>query len=117
MRTFHILTRSLCVSYLLSLLLLACLSVMLYQFHLPVSKASLGVYALYALSCFLGGFLAGKGQKSRRFFWGLLSGLLYFLILVLMTLLIKNKLTTDTSHLLQVLGLCAAGGMAGGMLS
>lgn len=116
MRTLKILTRSLLISYLLSALLLTITAFALFQFKLAPSRVSVAVYGIYALSCFLGGLLAGKGIKSRKFFWGLVSGLLYFLLLVLMSILLNNGLGNDTEKLSTVLGICAICGMVGGML-
>ena len=73
--------RSLLVSYVLSGILLAVLAFALYQLRLKEGQVNIMVYAIYFITCFLGGLTAGKGIRQRRFFWGLLSGLLYFLVL------------------------------------
>ena len=88
MRTTKILTRSLLISYLLSALLLTLLAFGLYRLKLSPARVSAGIYGIYGISCFIGGMLAGKGLPNRRFFWGLLSGLLYFLVLALMSFLL-----------------------------
>ena len=84
--------RSLFVSYLLSGILLLLLSL-------------------------AGGFLAGKGIRSRRFFWGMTNGVLYFLVLLLVSWLHSHGELADTSRLSVTLACCAAGGMIGGMMS
>ena len=117
MRTIKVLGRSLLVSYLLSALFLTLLALALFQMKLSPSAVSGGVYAVYGLSCFIGGVLAGKGSGSRRFFWGLCSGLLYFLILALMSLLLNGSLGEDSGRLPLILGICAACGTVGGMIS
>ena len=73
--------RSLLISYVLSGILLAALAFALYKLRLKEGQVNLMVYAVYLLTCLCGGFLAGKRIRQRRFFWGLLSGLLYFLVL------------------------------------
>ena len=115
MRTLKVLTRSLFFSYLLSALLLTGLAFGLFQFKLSPSRVSGAVYGIYALSCFLGGLLAGKGMKTRRFFWGLASGLLYFAVLAAMSILLNSGLGNDTQKLITVLGSCMVSGMVGGM--
>ncbi|MDO4329311.1 MAG: TIGR04086 family membrane protein [Lachnospiraceae bacterium] len=117
MRTIKYLTRSLFFSYLLSALLLTALAFGLFQLKLAPSRVAAGVYGIYAVSCFLGGLLAGKGLKSRKFFWGLLIGLLYFLLLALMSFLFNKGLRNDTAALTRVLGICAVSGTVGGMIS
>lgn len=115
MRTLKMLTRSLFLSYLLSALLLTALAFGLFRLKLSPSRVSGAVYGIYALSCFLGGLMAGKGIRNRRFFWGLVSGLLYFLILAAMSVLLNSGLGGDTEKLITVLAICAVSGMVGGM--
>lgn len=109
--------RSLIVTYLISGILLGGLAFALYRFRIPESQVNLGINAVYILSCLAGGFLAGKSIKSRRFFWGLLTGVLYFAFLFLMSLAQNGGLPDDPVRAGSVLVMCAASGMAGGMLS
>ena len=109
--------RALIVTYILSGILLAVLSFALFKLHLPEDQVNLGVSAIYILSCFFGGVLAGKTMRTRRFFWGLVLGVLYFLFLYLMSIAQKDGVTGDTARLLSVLAMCAVSGMAGGMVS
>lgn len=109
--------RALIVTYILSGILLVTLSFALYKFRLPENQVNLAVYAVYILSCFFGGVIAGKTMRTRRFFWGLVLGVLYFLFLYLMSLAQKDGITSDTRRLLSVLAMCTVSGMAGGMVS
>ena len=79
--------RALIATYILSGILLAILSFALFKFRLPENQVNLAVCAVYILSCFFGGMIAGKTMRTRRFFWGLVLGSLYFLFLYLMSLL------------------------------
>ena len=65
------LVRTLIITYIISAVLLSALAFALYRFRLPESQIALGVSAVYILSCLIGGFIAGKTIKSRRFLWGL----------------------------------------------
>ncbi len=109
--------RSLLFSYIATGVLLLILSFALYQFRLRSSQVSAAVHIIYAVSCFFGGFLAGKSIGQRRFFWGFLVGLCYFIILFVMSSLINRGLSAETSQILLILGICAAGGTIGGMAS
>ncbi len=111
------LIRTLIISFLVTLLLLTGLTFLLYKFRLGESQIAVGIYAIYILSCFLGGILAGKAMKSRRFLWGLLTGLLYFIFLFGISALQEQGISTDWSRILLVLGICAGSAMAGGMIS
>ncbi len=109
--------RSLLVSYVLSGILLLLLSLALYRLKLPEAQVTPAVYAVYVIACLAGGFLAGKGIRSRRFFWGLTNGVLYFLVLLLVSWLHGHGSLAETSRLSVTLACCAAGGMIGGMMS
>lgn len=111
------LLRSLFFSYLLSGILLFLLSFVLYKLKLKEEQINTAVYGVYVAACLAGGFLAGKALQTRRFFWGLLSGILYFLILFGVSWAMNRGSGPDLTHASTVLACCAAGGMAGGMMS
>ena len=94
--------RSLFASYLLAAVLLIVLAFLLYKFHLKESHVGLAVSAIYVVTCFLGGFLMGKGIRQRRFFWGFFLG---------------KGLPMDTGQLVRTFIMCAASGTIGGMVS
>ena len=66
--------RALIVTYILSGILLVVLSFALFKFRLPENQVNVAVCAVYVISCFFGGILAGKTMRTRRFFWGLVLG-------------------------------------------
>ncbi len=111
------LVRTMIVSYLITAVLLLILTFLLYRFRLPEAQVNGGIYVIYIVSCLIGGFLAGKSMKTRRFLWGLLAGVLYFAILYAVSMLQDTSVASDASRLLTVLGFCAASGMIGGMVS
>ena len=61
--------------------------------------------------------ITGKREGSRKFLWGLLAGSIYFIILLILSMVMKTPGDLSTIHTLTVLALCAGGGMLGGMLS
>ena len=107
----------LCVSYILTALLLLLIAFLLYQMKLGTGPVQAMVYGIYALACAAGGFLAGKSSGQRRFFWGLLFGVLYFLVLLGASFAIGKEICQGTGHMLTALGICLAAGCAGGMIS
>lgn len=111
------LLKTLFITYLLTGILLFSLAFVLYKLRLSNTQVQTGVYLIYILSCFLGGFLAGKKLKSRRFLWGMLMGGLYFVVLFLVSSLAGRPMEAGFSYLLPVLGICLAGGTSGGMVS
>lgn len=112
-----ILLRSLLISYLFSALLLLALAFGLYKLKLPESQVTTAVLIIYVAACFLGGLLAGKRAGSRRFLWGLLAGLAYFLLLFLLSWAMSRGALPEFSNTMTILACCLAGGTLGGMLS
>lgn len=112
-----VLLRSLFISYLLSGILLLVMSFALYKLKLKEDQINTAVYAVYVIACLTGGILSGKALLTRRFFWGLLTGLLYFLVLFAASWIMKQGAQPDTARMLTVLACCAAGGTIGGMIS
>ena len=105
--------RSLLLSYALSALLLSGLAFCLYR----LGQVNLMVFAIYLIACFAGGLAAGKGIRKRRFFWGFLLGLLYFLVLFAVSWALNQGGPVDLERSATVLGLCVLGGSLGGMVS
>ncbi len=111
------LLRSLIFSYVLSGILLLALSFALYKLKMKEAQINIAVYGVYILACLAGGLMAGKIIRQKRFFWGLLSGLLYFVVLLAVSWVLKQGNPLDITRMLTVMGCCAAGGTIGGMIS
>ncbi len=109
--------KNLLLSYLLTAGLLLLLSLLLYRFGLSEKIVAMGITGIYVITTFLSGFLAGKREQTRRFLWGLLMGLLYFLLLTAVSLIVDSSSFQLGSGFFTTLILCCAGGMLGGMLS
>lgn len=109
--------RSLLLSYILSGLLLFLLAFLMLKLNLSGAILSAGISIVYILSCFTGGFFMGKSSEQRRFIWGLAIGIIYFLILIIISTVANTFTGMDTSRMLSVFLICAFSGMLGGMLS
>jgi putative membrane protein (TIGR04086 family) len=111
------LLRSLLISYVLSGLLLGALAFALFKLRLKEGQVNLMVYVVYLAACLTGGALAGRSLRQRRFFWGLLSGLFYFFVLFAVSWAMNPWSALDMERAVTVMGVCALGGMLGGMFS
>lgn len=109
--------RALVAAYIVTGILLLLLALLLYKLDLDESRISIGIIAVYILSSFLGGILAGRGCESRKFLWGLVTGSLYFLVLFLLSLAFKRPMQMPVASLVTTCLMCMGGGMAGGMIS
>ena len=103
--------------YLLSALLLLILALVMYKFDLSQQIAKIAILFIYIASSFLGGFLVGKKKKVRKFLWGLIMGLAYFAVLLVISLAVSGGKIDDIVQVLTTLVLCTAASMIGGMVS
>jgi len=109
--------KCLLLSYLLTTAFLLLLALLLYRFGLSEKIVSVSIIAIYIVVTFLAGFLTGKREGNRKFLWGLLMGSLYFLILIIVSLIVNHSLSGISGNFFTVLILCAGSGMLGGMVS
>lgn len=112
-----ILARSLIVSYILTGILLLGLAFLMYKCALTDKQVTLGVNSIYMVACLLGGLLCAKACGNKRLVWGVIAGLLYFIILFGLSLLFHRQVQQGMSHFFLVLALCAVGGALGGVVS
>ncbi len=105
------------VMFIISGLLLLVLALLLYKMELSESVVKIGVVVIYVVSGLLGGFLMGKIMREQKYLWGLAAGAIYFVVLFVASALVKGGFDMDIAKVVTTLILCAASGMAGGMVS
>ena len=111
------LLKALLFSYVVTGISLLLLSVLLYKFEWHENLVSAAIVAVYVLSTVVGGIVIGKLVRTRRFFWGLLLGNLYFILLLVITIILYRSLSGNGLNMLTAWILCTGGGMTGGMIS
>ena len=109
--------KALLAAYVVTGILLIILALALYKFELNEGAVTAGVTAVYLISTFTGGLVVGKLAKVRRFLWGIVLGILYFALLLLVTVGIYRTFHGSSTEILVTFAWCAGGGMAGGMIS
>lgn len=109
--------KALLAAYVVTGILLLILTMLLYKLELNEKIVSAAIVAVYLVSTLMGGIFIGKMARVKRYLWGMGLGILYFGLLILITLGVYRDLNTDAVNLMTTLVLCAGGGMAGGMLS
>ncbi len=75
------------------------------------------ILVTYAISCFLGGCYCGRKASRRKFAWGMLLGILYFLLLFLISGMGDRSVQSGLVQSMTALVICAGGGMLGGMVT
>lgn len=111
------LLKALLFSYVVTGISLLLLYVLLYKFEWNEHLVSAAIVAVYVLSTVVGGIVIGKLVRTRRFFWGLLLGNLYFILLLVITIILYRSLSGNGLNMLTAWILCTGGGMTGGMIS
>lgn len=111
------LLRTIILCYLITFLLIGIGAVVLWKFRLSSSQMMPGTYALYLIPCLFGGFLAGRRIQEKRILWGVLLGLIYFIVLILLALTLTHTQAAFSGRTLITLALCLTGGLIGAVLS
>ncbi|MBQ6889078.1 MAG: TIGR04086 family membrane protein [Lachnospiraceae bacterium] len=109
--------KKLLFAYIITAVLLMILSFALYKMQLQEGTVQIGIVVIYAVSCFAAGFITGKTEVKKQFLWGLLVGVLYFAVLLAITVLVKHSVEDIMGKGLTTFFICAGSGMLGGMLS
>ena len=107
--------------YAVSIGLLLILAFLLLKMDLTESTIKIGIIAVYIIVGFTGGFLIGKQMIDKKYLWGIATGLLYVVILLLLSFIIKKiageLMVIEPIRIFTTMFLCMLSGMAGGMLS
>ena len=109
--------KALLAAYVVTGILLIILALALYKFELNEKIVSAAIVGIYVVSTLIGGVIIGKLTKSKRYLWGMVLGIIYFVLLLLITLGVYRTLNGDSVSIVTSLILCAGGGMTGGMIS
>ncbi|MCC8050264.1 MAG: TIGR04086 family membrane protein [Clostridiales bacterium] len=108
---------ALTVSFLVTVILLLGFAFLLLKLQLTAGQTEIGIMVIYVLSCFTGGLFCGRKADRRKFLWGLLTGVLYFLLLLAISGMGEEALQPQLTRTLLSLALCVLGGTLGGMLA
>ncbi|MCD8337788.1 MAG: TIGR04086 family membrane protein, partial [Lachnospiraceae bacterium] len=76
-----------CHCFFATIVLLLGFAFLLLKLQLDAGKTEIGILVIYVLSCFIGGWYCGRKAGQRKFLWGLLTGILYFLLLLVVSAL------------------------------
>ena len=108
---------SLLAGYFVTLTGVIVLALLLFFFQISEDAVNIGVIVVYILSSFVSGFLMGKQLKVRKFIWGMLVGILYYFILILISFGAKNSFNALEQELITAFVICMGSGTLGGMVS
>ncbi len=104
-------------SYIVTAFILLILSFLMLKLDLSGTVISGGINFVYIISAFTGGFFIGKKTEQKKFLWGLLIGVAYFIILLLVSLMMNRVSPLPLGSLFTVFIISSLSGMLGGMIS
>lgn len=104
------------LEFIVSMVLLLVIAFVMYQSGMGQGTARILILGVYLISTFLGGMIIGKAQKSRRLIWGTMAGILYLLVLLIVSVIVNSGLTGENNIILSAV-CCILGGCLGGMSS
>ncbi|MBE5940796.1 MAG: TIGR04086 family membrane protein [Lachnospiraceae bacterium] len=116
-RILFILLKTTIATIVTTFVCLLVLTLALYKFNLQEKFMEAGIMITYFLSNFIGGFLLGKVQEKRRFAWGALLGLIYFIILIFLSVIVNGPAAISLSSSVVAFVVCVISGSIGGMVS
>ena len=109
--------KGLLFSYIITAFVLLILALLMLKLDLSGAVLSGGINFAYIISAFIGGFFVGKKVEQKKFLWGFIMGVFYFLIIMLITLFINRSSPLPMGSLLTVFIISSMSGMLGGMVS
>ncbi len=107
--------KALLVAYVMTGLFLLITAGLMYRLELSEGKVKIAVIGIYVLSCFTGGFLAGRMMKNRKFLWGSLLGFLYFAVMLTVSVAVGRELKEAVMGISTTFFICIISGMIGGI--
>lgn len=113
-RIMFIIMKTVVFGYIVTVVMLSILALLMYKFDLSNNIVNLGVIVIMVLSTFITGYLTSRTIKSRRGVYGAISGLTYFVVLLVLSILIKdtNILSEQTA---TIFIMCFGSGTLGGI--
>jgi len=111
------LLKGLLLSYIITAFILLILSFLMLKLDLSSMVISGGINFVYIISAFSGGFFVGKKVEQRKFLWGLVMGVFYFIVVMLISLLMNRVTPISFGSLFTVFIISSLSGMLGGMIS
>lgn len=116
-KPFVLLGKSLLAAYIVTGILLLLLAMFLFHFYPDDRIARVGIVVIYSLACLLGGYVSGKQFRKRKWLWGIVTGIMYFLCIMLVAVFQDPFRNGFQVHGLKPLLLCVLSALVGALLT
>ena len=109
--------KSLIIAYIVTGVLLLFAALLMQKIGLKDNQVWLFVILIYGVSNIVSGFIFGKMRKNRRLLNGIIIGVAYFAMLVLISAIINKGFENELGKNIISLVVCILGGAIGGIMS
>ena len=109
--------KSLIIAYIVTGVLLLLAALLMQKIGLKDNQVRLFVILIYGVSNIVSGFIFGKMRKNRRLLNGIIIGVAYFAMLVLISAIINKGFENELGKNIISLVICILGGAIGGIMS
>lgn len=93
------------------------LSLLAYKFRMSDKSIKIGIVVIYVIANIIAGLIIGKIKETKKFLWGAVTGLAYFIVLTLISLASTGELYGNGSMAIIAFLSSVIGGTLGGMVS
>ncbi|MDR1640946.1 MAG: TIGR04086 family membrane protein [Clostridiales bacterium] len=112
---FLSLVQGVLVGYAVTVIIFLAYSILITYTNMPDDKTPIVVAAATLVSVMIAGFDAARGAEAKGWFWGIMAGLIYAIILVALMTIVLKEFAYD-SRTVTLLLLSLAGGGLGGVI-
>lgn len=109
--------KSLIIAYIITGVLLLLAAVLMQKIGLKNNQVRLFVMLIYGVSNIVSGFIYGKMRKNKRLLNGIIIGVAYFVMLVLISAIINKGFENELGKNIISFVVCILGGAIGGIMS
>lgn len=109
--------KELLLEMIISMILIVCVSFVVMKMTPGIAVVKVLILLIYGISTFAGGYIVGKIMNRNKYLWGAISGILYYFVIVIISLIVKGEIDTGTVGLISGFIVSVAAGTIGGMIS
>ena len=105
------------LAYVLTGLLMLLSAFIMYKLKLSSDHSRLFVMVIYGIVTIVAGLLYGKIKEKRRLLNGAFMGFVYFLVLLIVSMVVNKGFTDSLQSNIISMIICISGGSIGGIIS
>ena len=93
------------------------MTLLFYKAEIDENGIRIGAVITYLITTFIGGFIFGKVNESKKYLFGLMIGAVYFVLLIICSAMFGSGENMFSGRMIIAMISCLSGGMLGGMIS